>query len=505
MSVKLGARVVALVAITGAALAGWADPASAHTISGPRPSNYRTTIVKVNPAVPGTSVRVVDLGAKMELTNRTARDVTVLGYLGEPYLRVGPHGAYENLHSQATYLNKTRLGGTVPPNVDTSPTATPVWKKISDGHTVRWHDHRIHWMSSQLPPQVAAAPGSFSHLSTQNIVMIHEPDQRIVVTVALDWVPGPSGIPWIPVIAGFFLLGLFAALLPRWRVVLAALLGLLVVVDAAHAIAYEVARPGTNVAKFLQFLGGSFVSIFVWIVAGFTIVGVLRRRAEALYGVILVGLMVALVGGATDLSSLWKSQLENVGPHALTRLEVSIALGLGAGLVVGALIRLIRTGRRRREETEATQGLWLSMLVTGLDDDELERIAFDLDADDVIGVALRDLAGRAEPAAPALANGGLVFGVAAETPAGVQTHVWSLGARDGVVGVARGRTDNAVAELRTTFPVLLQLLAGTIALPDAISARTVVVEGDPSTITAIVPYLGERSDLRQVPAADAGY
>ena len=494
---KLLARAGTLLAAAVVALVAFAAPASAHTISGPRPSNYRTTIVKMNPAVAGISVRVVDLGAKMELTNRTARDVTVLGYVGEPYLRVGPDGVYENIHSQATYLNKTRLGGTVPPNVDTNPTTPPQWKKVSDGHTARWHDHRVHWMSTQPPPQVAAAPGAFSHLSTQEIVMIHDPGQRIVVTVALDWVPGPSGLPWIPVMVAFFVLGFFAALLPRWRVALAWLIGLLVVVDMAHAIAYEIARPGTNIAKFVQFLGGSFVSIFVWIVAGFTIVGVLRRRAEAVYGVIFVGLLVALVGGATDLSSLWKSQLENAGPHALTRAEVSIALGLGAGLVAGALIRLLRSARTQREQADTTQGLWLSLLVTGLDDEDLERIAYDLDADDVIGVALRDLARRAEPAAPVLAAGALVFEVAADTPAGLQTHVWSLGAPGGTVGAARGRTDDAAAELRTTFPVLLQLLAGTVALRDASAAGTVTVDGDPATIAAVEPHLPEHADLRE--------
>ena len=67
------------------------------------------------PAVPGITARVVDLGNKFELTNRTSTEITVLGYEGEPYLRIGPNGVFENLHSQATYINRTRLGGTVPP------------------------------------------------------------------------------------------------------------------------------------------------------------------------------------------------------------------------------------------------------------------------------------------------------------------------------------------------------------------------------------------------------
>ena len=58
----------------------------------------------------------------------------------------------------------------------------------------------------------------------------------------------------------------------------------------------------------------------------------MRRRVEALYGVVFVALMVALIGGATDLSALWKSQLPDAGPAWLTRVEVVIALGLGGGL-----------------------------------------------------------------------------------------------------------------------------------------------------------------------------
>ena len=87
--------------------------------------------------MPGISARVVDLGSKIELTNRTSTEIIVLGYEGEPYLRIGPDGVFENLHSQATYINRTRLGGTVPVDVDTSPTAAPEWKKISSGHTAR--------------------------------------------------------------------------------------------------------------------------------------------------------------------------------------------------------------------------------------------------------------------------------------------------------------------------------------------------------------------------------
>src|SRR5205085_5496325 len=92
-------RLLTLVAAVAALLVATATPASAHTISGPKPSNYRVRVVRVDPPVPGVTVRIVDLGSKVELTNNTNSDVIVKGYDGEPYLRIGPTGVYENLHS----------------------------------------------------------------------------------------------------------------------------------------------------------------------------------------------------------------------------------------------------------------------------------------------------------------------------------------------------------------------------------------------------------------------
>ena len=46
--------------------------------------------------------------ARLELTNDTDTDVIVRATEGEPYLRIGPDGVFENLLSPATYINRTR-------------------------------------------------------------------------------------------------------------------------------------------------------------------------------------------------------------------------------------------------------------------------------------------------------------------------------------------------------------------------------------------------------------
>ena len=319
---------------------------------GPSPRTTAATSSRSRPRCPGISARVVDLGNKFELTNRTSTEITVLGYEGEPYLRIGPNGVFENLHSQATYINRTRQGGTVPVGIDTSPTATPEWKKISSGHT-----RALARPSHPLDERAAAAAGrAVARHVPPPLATEHRRScttaSSVRIAVALDWVPGPSGLPWVPPIVVLFALGVLGAVLPKsWRVLAVLARSCSSSSDIAHAIGFEIPRPGGNLSKFVQFLGGSFVSIAVWIAAVPTIIALLRRRVEALYGVVFVALLVALIGGATDLSALWKSQLPDAGPPWLTRVEVVIALGLGGGLVVGALVRMMRSravDRRRR-------------------------------------------------------------------------------------------------------------------------------------------------------------
>ena len=269
MSKRLGAAGRLVLVLTGAVTLGLiqAAPAAAHTISGPRPTNYRTRVLGIVPQVSGLSIRVVDLGNHLELVNRTSTDVVVLGYGGEPYLRVGPRGVFENLNSAATYLDRTRYGTTAVPAFATTENATahPAWRKISGGDTVRWHDHRIHWMSPLPPPLVQLAPSEMHHLGPEWHVELAYGTRRVVVTGQLDWVPGPSGRPWLPVIAGCALLGLAAAF-RRWSpLLLGGALVVLVGVDAFHAVASELFRPGTSIAKTVQFFGDSFVSIIVWV------------------------------------------------------------------------------------------------------------------------------------------------------------------------------------------------------------------------------------------------
>jgi hypothetical protein len=462
-------------------------PASAHTVSGPKPTNYRTTLRSVTPRVPGISVRVVELGNKLELTNRTPTDVLVLGYDGEPYLRVGPHGVYTNLRSKATYLNRTRAGTTPVPDIALRATAqaAPRWRRISAGHTAIWHDHRIHWMGTAPPPAVQRDPGSFHRVKARWTVPLRYGDRPVAVVGRLDWVPGPGGWPWLPVVVVLGIAGFAAAFRKPRGTAIAAIVGM-VGVDLVHSITAEVARAGTQLAKTVQFFGDNFVSVLVWIAAVLVIRGLRRGDVVARYGMVLIGAMVALVSGFSDLSSLWKSQLATVGPFVLARAEVAVELGLGIGVVVGALGALRRSSPQppNREQRDPR---WLERLVGDLDDEAVSVECTRMVADEVIPIALADLAVRAAPVAPVLSRGALTFVVLAEDQVG--SHSWSIIAGTSGLRVRRGTPAPVLVELRTTFPAFLQLLAGSRTLAASVAAGRLEVIGDGAITAAVEPYL----------------
>lgn len=116
--------------------------------------NYRSNITSVAPGVPGVSLQVLEFADRLLLTNRSGQTVTVYGYQGEPYARVLADGTVQlNKRSPAYYLNQNFYANVnVPPSA--SATATPQWTVVDRTGQLEWHDHRIHWMSPALPPQV---------------------------------------------------------------------------------------------------------------------------------------------------------------------------------------------------------------------------------------------------------------------------------------------------------------------------------------------------------------
>jgi hypothetical protein len=343
-------RVVIVVAVAALLLAIGAAPAAAHAVGGAQASNYQTRILSIQPVVPGLTVEVADAGARLRVRNHTGREVMVLGYAGEPYLRVGPDGVFENRRSPATYLNRARINP-APPPPDASADAPPLWRRIGDGDTVTWHDHRAHWMGATDPPEVKAAPNRTQVVVPGWQAELRVGDQPVRVSGDLRWVPGPSPWPWVAAAAAWLVLVVVASRQRAWPQLLAVLTGLLIAVDVIHTVGIWTGTSASAAAKAYASLG----SWAGWLLGGLAIqrlLGPSPRRAS-IY-LVLGALLMADVGGIGDLGSLFRSQLAIAFPDPVTRALVASTLGLGVGLVICGL-RLARP-RPRRRAGPATHG-----------------------------------------------------------------------------------------------------------------------------------------------------
>lgn len=209
----IAAGVSVLLVLAPAALAGGV---SQSLQSEPAATNihYRSTLVRVVPSVTGVSWKVIDYNDQIDLVNRSAKTVTVFGYSGEPYLRILPGGAVElNESSPAYYLNQSFYANPadVPASVTTGYPAD--WVKVAGTGSFIWHDHRIHFYSSALPPVVAARGVARTTLVFDWKVPIEVGAVRGALYGKLLWIgERPFSFPLAAIVA-FVVIGLAGALL----------------------------------------------------------------------------------------------------------------------------------------------------------------------------------------------------------------------------------------------------------------------------------------------------
>ncbi|RUL93131.1 hypothetical protein EG812_12225 [Verrucosispora sp. FIM060022] len=327
-----------------------AAPAVAHGADAPNGTDYRVEIGAVAPDRPHLSVRVIEAGARLELTNTGDQPVEVIGYSGEPYLRVGPDGVYENLRSPATYLNRTIAGETVlPPEVD--PAAAPQWRRVESGSTARWHDQRALWREAGPPAQVRAAPDR-EHRVRDWVVPLRDPDGPAEIRGSLHWVPPPDAYPWwVVAVVGALAagaLGLLPAASVPGRRALAGLGGLLAVGGVA-AVLLAVGRVldagATGVgAMLLGLLTGPVWTLLSGLGALAAGGWAVRRRTGADFPLALAGACLALFAGVTNAALLARSVVPVPWPPTLARVLVVLAVGAGAGALAAAVLRLHAAG-----------------------------------------------------------------------------------------------------------------------------------------------------------------
>jgi hypothetical protein len=313
-----------------------AAPASAHSADAPTATDYRVTVLAVNPPLPGLTVRTIEAGARLELVNHSSHTIEVLGYSGEPYLRIGPDGVYQNDASPATYLNETLAGGVAPP-----PTAgsamPPLWTKLSAAPAVLWHDHRT---QTAVPAAAASGPG-VRRLLTWSIPL-RDGVREFAVTGTLDAVPPPSAATWwaacLLLAAGVAALGL------RWDLrtvavgsVAAGLAGVL------YALGAALDSGALQAAGVLRVM----LAQQTWpLVCGLAAVGAgiyaVMRRPAADLALGLAGACAAIFAGIGNAAVFAHPVTPLTWPGTVARLLVLVAAAGGAGTLAAAVLHARR-------------------------------------------------------------------------------------------------------------------------------------------------------------------
>lgn len=329
-------RAMAVAGFAGVTILTTAAPAGAHGLGGTQPTNYQTRVFGIEPSLPGVALRAVEVGSQLQLTNDSDAPVTVLGYDDEPYLRVGPDGVFENRHSPAAFLNRSSVARDEPPR-EFDADAQPEWRKVSDGRTVRWHDHRAHWMGTDDPPDVLRDPGTTHAVIERWEVPLETDGRRYVAAGDVRWIPGPSPWTWV-LVAVMSGAALVAASRTRWWAAAAIVaLALLLVGEGAHAVGVWT----DAVEPFWNRLLAVVYSVGAIAVGAIAMRSTWRRNpADAAPMVLIAGIFLVVAGGLAGLTTLTRSQLPTSLPPGVARAGVAASLGLGAGLVIGSVLWL---------------------------------------------------------------------------------------------------------------------------------------------------------------------
>jgi hypothetical protein len=179
-----------LVAVLAVGLA-FVPAAAGHGRAGGG-QGYVSTVAGLEPNVLGVFVSVLGGDDRLRLVNYSGKTIDVLGYKGEPFLRFGKDGVYQNLRSPATYLSSVRdpAKAQLPASVD--PKAAPRWQQVAAaGESFIWHDHRIHWTQAEPPRIVQKAPDEIHRIFRWRIPARAD-GERFVVSGFLGYAPPPQ-------------------------------------------------------------------------------------------------------------------------------------------------------------------------------------------------------------------------------------------------------------------------------------------------------------------------
>ena len=301
--------------------------AAAHIAGGASPTNSRSAVTEIRPAGAGVGVTVGLGGQFVRVSDRGAEEIVVLGYRGEPFLRLSQQGVQVNPRS--TTAAQT---GQLPPTAQSAGTDVQSantgeqWVQLTDGDSVSWTDARI---------DGRALPEGASESWALPLVVDGRPVTILGMRTGLA---APSPWPWV---AALGLVAAAVAALGRvrdWHRPVAAVIVAGVLAFGVHMLGSGAApQPG---GPFSGWVVIAVLGAFCLLVAGVTVVSTLRGTELAASRLPMMAVTLLLLAG-TDISGLWNSQLPFAGPAVLDRVLLVVIYGVALGLLVAG-VRLAR-------------------------------------------------------------------------------------------------------------------------------------------------------------------
>lgn len=296
-----------------------AEPASAHGTAGQAPVDHETRVVAVGgDDILGVRARVTDLGEHVEVTSSRV-EIVVLGYDGEPYLRIGPNGVSRNERSPATFLNRSVVvDEPVPPRFDSA--AEPEWIQVGRSATARWHDHRLH-------------PSGSDRVTSWSIAFVGDGFEGTIDGTTTRLSP-PSVVAAVGLVAGCALVALLAMRSASPIGFVAIALTLL-----AATIALSVAR-WTSSTESLETRFAVAWPVILGLCLAIACVRARNGITAASPWFVFGFAAVAVAFGFALMPWLVHARVPAAGPSTVWRVVVASALGAGSVGVVGAARRL---------------------------------------------------------------------------------------------------------------------------------------------------------------------
>jgi hypothetical protein len=324
-------RAITSFALVSIGLIGGAEPASADAAG---PTDYRTDIVGIEPAVDTIELAMIGGDSFIQLTAIEPIEVMVVGYQGEPYLRFDADGTvWQNERSPSRWLNDDRYAESEIPE-DATADAQPDWQVVGSGGSYAWHDHRTHWMNRAKPP--GADPGD---TVLEAVLPLLVDGTEVVVTVRSVLLESPA--PWPALLGGIGALALIGTLVIRFGRQRGMTLSVLV--GAATAMVF-----GLLAYRSVPSETGPSASLWLLPVVALAAVAlafvIQRRRPLAPTLDLLVGLAGAELGvwGWSRRDAIFRALIPTDAPESLDRLVIVATLVIGAAAVIATVVAMAR-------------------------------------------------------------------------------------------------------------------------------------------------------------------